>query len=567
MFVFFRFVVLFLLSFGIIFASEDEEIKLLDISRTPSSYGGLGKTIFPTGDKLGTESVSSILLVEDTEHVDLSLGLLPSMTSEKDLINWLDTEVVNRKDPLSQCTNRSLFVFGTSSAIARGSVYFILGYKLSENYLVKSIESPGNYILSVIYASAASVPMTILGAASSQKFLKYLITPTPQNFINIKKEESCFQKSLKISSNGALIIASACSASILTYIAYDNFYPLIGWGWLAPGLPTFYVRTLIDFYAMGQLGSAAYEKFISGPRNKKLYETQPDSRGADIHEIRELLEESRNFVSSLHFKQAKILEDIVSSVEEDVDQKVKAFTNPAFFVRDDVNIIRSSCLREAAGYLGGAVAVCGMYLYYNGTKAAFGFTQPLFNLTAEETHYTTASFAIFSLATASSLSAIAAHSSVQKFYDVVSGTLTGSYKWISSLCRNSKNEDTHTPPSQRTSKDTELMMKRAGVASLAFLLASCDAGTLYELAMQQNLSMNDFANVLALVSSSVALFSMSFWAVDEGLMYYVRGGDPKTAVLSLIDQVDETLSSMSDRSLKALKQILRINHEVVDDAQ
>ena len=499
---------------------------------------------------------------EEEEFVDLDSILSSPISLTGCVETWLDNEIVNKKDPLSKCTNRGLFAFGSISAIARGSVYFILGYKLSEHYLVISLKSPGNHILSTIYASASSVPMTLLGVASSQKFMKYLISPAPQSFLEIKKDESRFEKTLRISKNTFLVGASACSASILTYIAYDNFYPLIGWGWLIPGLPTFYLRTLIDYYAMEQLRSVAYEDFISGPKNKKLYELEPESRGANIHEVRNLLNKSRKFVSALNFKQAKILADIINNAGEDVSKKINAFTNPELFITDEVRIKETSRFRDVVGYIGGAVAVCGMYLYYNGTKAAFSFTQPLFNLTTEQTNYTTAAFAIFSLATASSLSAIAAHSSFQKFYDVASIGLTKTYKKFSSFFFGSEDEPSSVSPPPMSKEDRDLMIKRTGVASLAFLLACCDAGTLYELAVQQSLSMNDFGNVLALVSSSVSLFTMSFWAVDEALMYYVRGGDPKATILSLIDKVDNTLSSMSDSALKALKDLLRKNHDL-----
>ncbi len=546
-----------------------DEIELEDLShRLPSSIA-LGKS---TENLLSTEQeqepTGTIVIAQqqEAERLDLSRLLPSSILPSKEYVeNWLDTEVVNKRDSLSKYTNGGLLIFGSLSSTARGSVYFILGYKLSEDFLVTSVSSPGNHVLSVLYATASSVPMTLLGVASSQKFLKYLITSTPQNFINIKKEESRLEKSLRISKNTFLIGASACSASILTYIAYDNYNPLIGWFWLGPGLPTFYVRTLIDFYAMTALGGAAYDKFISDPKNKRLYETRPESREANIHEIKKLLHKSKNFVSSLNYKQAKILEDIVNNSGEELSQKIKAFANPEFFVRDDVTIIKSSYGREVVGYLGGAVAVCGMYLYYEGTKAAFGFTQPLFKLNSEETNYTEASLSIFSLATASSLSAIAAHSSAQKFYDLASTVLTGSYKKISSFFKRRENESSPISPSPRSREDKVLMVKRAGVASLAFLLASCDAGTLYELAAQQHLSMHDFGNVLALVSSSVSLFSMSFWAVDEALMYYVRGSDPKTSVLSLIDQIDRTLSSMSDSALEALKDILRTSHGFIEE--
>lgn len=153
----------------------------------------------------------------------------------------------------------------------------------------------------------------------------------------------------------------------------------------------------------------------------------------------------------------------------------------------------------------------------------------------------------------SPLRAIAAHRSAQKFYDVIEFGLKSSYKWVVSRCCGAPLE----PPIVSSREDTKLKIKRAGVASLTFLLACCDAGTLYELAIQQSVSMDDFSSVLALVSSSVALFTMSFWAVDEGLMSYVRGGGPKATILDLIDQIDQTLSSMSDSSLEALNRILR----------
>jgi len=481
-----------------------------------------------------------------------SLPFSISSSSERYVEIWLDTEIINKVDPLSKHVQNGLFVFGSVSATARGSVYFILGYKLSENYLVTSLSSPWNHLISVLYAGASSVPMTILGTASSQKFSRYLITPTSPNLLNILKEESDTERALKVTRDGMLVISAACSSSILTYIAYDNFYPLIGWFWLVPGFPTFYVRTLIDYYAMKTLGGAAYEKIILDPKNKELYEIQPNSRGANIYEIKEILNKSREFVSSLNFRQAKILEDIVQTPTENLSNKIRAIVEPENFIEDDVNIKKSSRLRDIIGYVGGGVAVYGMYLYYNGTKAAYGFTQPLFNLTETEADITATSLAIFSLATASSLSAIAAHSSAQKFYDVIAFGLRSSYKWISSHFCDTLPE----PPVVSSREDTELKMKRAGVASLAFLLACCDAGTLYELATQQSLNLDDFSNVLALVSSSVALFSMSFWAVDEGLMTYVRGGDPKATILDLIDQINQTLSSMSDSSLEALRQII-----------
>lgn len=538
---------LFALLFARIIFAMDEEVASLELQ----SPFPVASNISIDDEGVGTTLDRSRQIIVEGENTRRSLE-----DQEQQVRKWLDVEVINKKEPLSECTNKALLTFGYLSAFARGSVYFILAYKLSDSIFVPTVASPGNYIVSSLYATASSVPMTLLGAGSSHKFLKYLITPTSQNFINIKNEESGIDQAVRMVKNTIFLGAAACSASILTYIAYDNFYELIGWFWLVPGIPTFYVRTLIDFYAVTQLSNEAYNKIVSEPKNKKLYTQQPESREAHLFAIEQMLLRSKGFVSALNYQQAKILENIVKDPETDVSVKIKAFTKPELFIEDEVNVIKTSFSREFIGYIGGIIAICGMYLYYNDTKAAFGFMQPFFKLTATETNNAEIALAAISLATASSLSAIAAYSSSLKFYDLSSLVL----KRIS-LCadRDKRNFSNLAIPVQ-TREDRQLIKKRAAIAALAILLAACDAGTLYQVAVQQSLSMQDAANVLALAASSVALFSMSFWAVDEALINYLRGGDPKATILGLINQVHSSLSSLSDWALRDLRGIFEVGN-------
>lgn len=556
---FFRFMFFLLLITKIVFAATDE-IEFTDLSHR--TY-----LIMPVQEETKPQYTSDLFSQREItvsmrhNHTNLSSPMEP----EEHVKRWLDAEVINKKEPLSNATNNALFIFGTVSSLARGSVYFILGYNLSEAFLVNSIHNPGHYVISAIYASAASIPMTILGTKSSHKFLKYLITPTSQNFIKVKREESCGKRIVNVSKTIILGGAAACSASILTSIAYYSFNDIMGWYWLVPGIPTFYVRTLIDYYAIMQLGEAAYGLFISEPKNKKISEVKPNAREAHIHSIKESLKKSRNFIKALNFNQAKIIETIIKDPEKELHQKIKAFIRPELFLSDNEEVIlkKSNYCREWMGYMGGIVAVCGMYLYYEGTRDGFGFMQPLFNLTDQETRNAQISLAVISLVTASSLSAIAAHSSTLKFYDWISNLSTRSCNTIYSLVGGQKNEIANTSPSTLSKEDISLKRKRIGIACFAFLLASCDASTLYQVAVLQSLSMHNVANVFALVSSCLSLFTMSFWAVDEGLMNYLRGGDPKATTLTIIDNIDKTLPSMSDLALKALSQTFEETRSVL----
>lgn len=532
-----------LLCARIIFAMDEIEIASLEL-----------QSPFPVTStiSIGEETLNTALdrprqIIIEREN---TIGLAEEDPSQY-VKRWLDVEIVNKKESLNEYANKALLTFGYLSAFARGSVYFILAYKLSESIFVPTVPGPGNYIISALYATASSVPMTLLGAGSSHKFLKYLLTPTSQNFINIKNEESGVDRATRIIKNTIFLGAAACSASILTYIAYDNFYELIGWFWLVPGTPTFYVRTLIDFYAVTQLSDAAYNKIVSEPKNKKLYVQQPESREAHLFAIEQMLLKSKNFIGALNYQQAKILENIVKDPGTDASLKIKAFTKPEFYIEEEVNIIKTSFFRELIGYIGGAIAICGMYLYYNDTKAAFEFMQPFFKLTAAETNNAEISLATISLATASSLSAIAAYSSSLKFYDLSSLVL----KKISSCVDRDKRNFSNLAIPMQTREDRQLIKKRAAIAAIAILLAACDAGTLYQVAVQQSLSMQDAENVLALTASSVALFSMSFWAVDEALINYLRGGDPKATILGIIDQINSSLSSLSNWALRDLRRI------------
>ena len=428
-----------------------------------------------------------------------------------------------------------------------------MGYLLAKDWFAKDIESPYKEIIAVTYGVGTSIPIIFLGANLSGHFLKKLVTSKSQYVRDIEKDSSCCKRTLGILQNIVIVGGAACSASIFTDVTYDNFYPYISWGWLVPGIPTFYVRALIDYYALIRLRDDAYDISVQF-FNKRLSVPQPGSRRANIHEVKQSLRNASLIINSLNYRQAKLLEDILKDPSRELDVKMRAMVvDPCSFLEDEITIKKSNPFRDLVGYLGGAVGVYGMYLFYNDTYEAFHFTGPMLHLDPNQQQTAQTTLAIISLVTASGLSAITSQSSILKFYDMAS-MLCGKTKNLFKKCF-----CPHSQPyveASLTAEDKSILKKRAASAGLAVLLAACNTTTLYQIATEESLNMSNYKDALALSACAVAQFSMCFWGVDELILAALKAGDPRATILKCIDQIDRQLPSMTDDALRSLRGIL-----------
>ncbi len=504
-------------------------------------------------------SINNELTDEDKEStVPLINNYHPKITSytqsiivdntEKEVIQWLDKIIFNQSSSISKCAKVGIFVIEVFSGLARGAVYFKLGYKLAER-IVSSVSSPGKEILSSIYGAGVAIPMTILGASTSGDFFKKMISKKHPEEKNIEYELTKLERVATVGVKSITLTFSAISSTTVTYLTYAEFKD-IGWFWLVGGVPNFYVRTLLDYYAIPELVKTVYGQ-IKTPLDRCIAKNNPNSRQDYMTAVKDRLESSQSFITSLNHTQASNLLKNFTEEKESLLKQIKILTHPEEFIEDPVLIQRDSVLKKVVGFVGGCVGIYGTWIYLSATEIAFNSILSLIpDINESVIASVSKGLAIIALTSASAITAIATSSSVMKFYEGITGVCTSIKNKFFSWFYGSENEIQSNLHNDQLHKK-----KRLAVAILSTILAAWNASQLIEVAIEFN-QLEDVLARLELVASLITQFSFTFWAVDEALLSLLKAGDPREPLLEKIEKIRKKLPDMSDKHLGSLRNIL-----------
>ncbi|WP_156962012.1 hypothetical protein [Candidatus Paracaedibacter symbiosus] len=469
-------------------------------------------------------------------------------------LEWLDknqfAKFNSQPPPANKCFDRSLFAIEAFSGGASSVMFFVLGYDFAERFLqTTAISRPGQIALSSLYGMTDYIPMVFLGTELSSNVINKLFYRKSQEEKSIERKITWKNYLLEYSLKTPVIVAGILSASPLTYLTYDDLFPYIGWGWLAPGIPTFYVRTLIDYYSITTLSNNIYNA-IKSPMDRRFARSNPHSRQAYSMRIKNVLQEARSYISSLNYFQAEQLTQIL---KEHLDplERFKVCSHPESFITEQVQVKKDSLIKTIIGIAGGIVGGYGQWIVYPVELDSF---VPLLTLVGlEDKKALITGLAIIGTITASGLTTLATWNSTLKFYDAISGVFSSVFNCIKSCCKLKPERTFNTIVN--TEKENSFFWKRLGIGVVSGALAVCSAGPSAEIALTF-LNINEIWPKLELASAIIAVFSTSFWAVDEALLKLLKTGDPRQPLLNTIDQIILKLPDMSKKKLRKLINLL-----------
>lgn len=477
-----------------------------------------------------------------------------SSSDQVPVYQWLDENVFGNGQHSGKCFKYSMFGIELFSGVSRGAVFLKLGYDFGSR-ISSSVGEPGTIIVGSIFGVGVFVPMAVLGTNLTSNNLKKLITKKSEIEKNIETERTKLQYFGKYALEVPIILAGIFSAPPMTYLTYEKLHKLISWGWVVPAVPTFYVRTLIDYYAITTLGKMLYNE-IKFPLDTRFSASNPHTHRGIMANVRNQLLSARSFIASLNESQTEKLIDVISK-ETIAHKKFQLLSNPELVIEDTIIIKKDSWGKKIAGYVGGLIGGYGMWIYLPVAKKSFAPILSLLRI--EENQIALEGLAVASTITASSLTALATWSSTHKFYDAISTIGTSAYNRISSRWSAQEvkqDEEINLDLPQKVTIENKLKWKRAGAAILSIIFASFNAAMQGEVALEF-LDMSKPSSKINLLAGIIASFSTCFWAVDEALLSYLKASDPRTPLLKQLDIVIEKLPNMS---LESLKKISSQNH-------
>ncbi|MBN9412754.1 MAG: hypothetical protein J0H12_02350 [Candidatus Paracaedimonas acanthamoebae] len=478
-------------------------------------------------------------LLEATSSSYLSIN---QKYPENDFLEWLVKDQFSKfsSQPLTsnKCFKRSLFTIEAFSGGASSVIFFVLGYNFIERFL-KSTTVPrtGQIILSSLYGMTDYIPMVFLGTELTSNVINKLFHKKSQEEKSIERKTTCKDHILEYGLKTPVMIAAILSASPLVYLTYDDLFHYIKWAWLVPGIPTFYVRTFIDYYSITTLSWNIYSS-LKAPIDKRFARSNPHSRRAYSLRIRNVLQKAHSYISSLNYSQA---EELTQILKEDLDplEKFKILFHPEDFITEPVNIKKGSLLRSIIGIAGGIVGSCGQMIVYPVEQDSFAHLLTLVGLENKKPLINT--LAIIGTVTASSLSALATWNSTLKFYDAVSGIFSSIFNCFK-------------PQSEKiinTEKENRFFWKRLGVGIVSGILAVCSVGPSAEVTLKF-LNINEIFPKLELACAVIAVFSTTFWVMDEVLLKLLKAEDPRQQLLNIIDEIILKIPDLSKKELRRL---------------
>jgi hypothetical protein len=465
------------------------------------------------------------------------------------LETWLRDHIFS--DELHKCTTKNYFLFSIAalSSIGRGGVYFKLGYDFGQRIFSAIQIDLAKEILSSFYGIGVFIPTAILGAKITFEKFKEISA----NILTMKSEcekaiegkqtcinSSCFkERALNVLKKTPAFAAGIISAAPMTYLAYQKFHETLGWWWLVSGIPTFYMRTLIDYYSITTLAGKAYEVY-GEVKTLINHCDQATSHPSSIDGVISQLGKARSFITSLNRSQA---EKLVHSLNEQSvlsEKTARLFHPESFFINEPQE--DSFCKKIGKKISGGIGALIGGYgasIYYPVAKEAFIPVLSLLNIDKNEALLT--GLAVTSTIAASSLAALATWDSTHKFYDAICS--------IASWC---------CPRPEVSSRvcggESIINCKRMTAVTIATILAAFTLGMQVEVGLEFPQHIGSDFN---LVAAAISAFSVSFWPVDHFLLtYWLKDNINQSLLVEKIDEIIAKVPSMSSDSLKSLESLL-----------
>ena len=479
---------------------------------------------------------------------------------------WLETCVFGEGIILSDAKKKTMFAIEVFSGSARGTVYFKLGYDLAVRL---PAANPWPSLLGYVYGGCVFLPMAVLGTRSSARVLKKIMTGKLQAEKDIEREHECGEQSVGCAIKSSALTAGIFSAPPLTYLAYAKLHTLLDWGWLVPGVPTYYVRTLIDYDATTALIQRVQTYMrVRSDRAQASYDADGGAvnREALLTSIRDTyLNPARSIINSFNFEQADRFTRALDQ-QPDVLEKTKRISHPQSIVpAHEVTLQTDHQAKQILSIIGGFIGVYGAWIYY--PMAAKSFAPILTIIGVDPTESLQKTLATISLLSTSPVTYTSAESSIGKFYSAVCDSCASIYNACSSCCRTNAQEERVVDEETR-SRERVLMCKRAGAALLSTFLAGCFAGTQIEIVLEY-FNIEETAAKINMSASMLSTFSLVFWAVDELLLDYLKASDPRTPLLAKVDTINKKLNDMSDNSLRSLAGYLQAapEGEVLENAR
>ncbi len=467
--------------------------------------------------------------VSGNDYVEIEKELITNH-SHPDLATAVDQDITEMFSPTIPAS-RLAKVRDSVSGGLRGTVFFVLGYDLASRL---RLTSPSNEILSSIYGFSVFIPMAVLGTNAIKYVSRELLLKRKSHLdiIEVSRNPCTYhtKKSLKFFA----FIAGVISAPPLTYLTYLKLRELVSWGWVIPAIPTFYVRTALDYYSLVKISS-----LLSNELRYPIYKIRSSNLNKKALCLHKICEDAQGAIQALSRKEAqKLLDHIKAS---DNDGGLKSLMLPSSYFERPLTITKKRPLVTVGQWIGAVIGGYGMWVYYPLARESFRSIFSLLGIEADNTIIN--NLATISTGTASALTAVATHSSVGKF--------------INSLY-------IRTDRRELSIEERRHLFKRKMAAAASSIFAACNAGMQAEVAMEF-LDLHETKNQLSLVAAVIASFSTCFWAIDEFILRQLEEGDPKATLLTYIRKIDNQIPTYN---LDAINEILRrIQAQIGDESQ
>jgi hypothetical protein len=524
------------------------------------------------------------------------LGLEEQSIRDRDrdiIFSWIEDEVITTQQ--GNCKTNSILRFSIISGAGRGVIYFKLGYDLIGR--ISKLPHVATIFFSSLYGTGVFIPMLMLGSKTTNSNVQLLFKESSTHEKRILREIPCAEQSFEMFFQTIAFLGGVFTAPTLTYLTYDDLHKPIGYAWILPGIPTFYVRTLIDYYCITRLVKETYWEIRDYLDANNFYSYDVGTPGYLLREVRKKLKESRNFIDSFTPAQAR---RFFKAYEEKSNlEKINLILNPRLFLREEVNEIQTDIIKEAFGIVGLIIGIYGVWVYYPVAVDSF---VPIFDFlslnVSKKTLYGVGGFAT---AASSALTAISSRSSFMKTYDAITNTFSVISNFIGSafsycgccgtrreLAQQGEEELVLSDDGSSSEaylltddfRDRDHRRRHSGVeayangnpenddaiaereqanfiknriiaGTFATILGICYAGTQVDIALQF-LNINNTWAKIELSAAVISQFSSAFWSVDEVLLEYLTSTDPKTSLTNKIDKITSSTSKMSPRGLKGL---------------
>ena len=465
-----------------------------------------------------------------------------ALAMEEPLVNFLDQD----SEPLgkviksvfvqsqsSPCEKNGIYVFSLVSGSLGCIVFGDLGYQFARKY-VGRVAGPIN-------GAIGAAPIAIMGTG----FVNHIVTEIVkmvkgnkdfESRSRVLQERDCEARSI-YASKGITILASLISGAPLTYLTGKFWKPKIGWPSLVFTIPTFYVKSIADYWALTSVGGIGY-RMVKGVTVRNLF--NPDSTLFLRQNLIDRAETAAGVIKNLSDEEAqKLIEETNIDGDTEPQDALNKLLNLISPERVLTGVEREpgSVIRKGFNFFGalvGAVSMAAMEPLgveaVQSTLSYVGISDPSGSIAK--------SFSWVATVAAGSLMSYSTGDTFGKLYDALVS--------IPSFCR----ERCHGIGSNISVG--EALSSRVALASYAAIWAALSSTPRAELSIDY-LGTDTAFDRFALFCSAVAPFALDFWAIDEMFLSLKNINDPRGLLLWKLSSAKELVGSLNRASLEFLR--------------